>query len=92
MHADPHEHLPLHRIRQNAHLLPVDSTELAPPSNLDGPVDAEKLVVVIDDSPSSSSIEITTDEAPEEPSQPVPIGIPRLDFGMITVQVNSPPY
>ena len=60
---------------QNTHLLPVDSTELTPPSKQEEVEAVEKLVVQIDGEQFSPNVDTPA----------VPSGVPRLDFGMIAV-------
>jgi ubiquitin-protein ligase len=77
---------------QNAQLLPVDSAELAPPSDHAGVENAEKLVVQLDDElfPPEIDADATFSKAVADEIAPtVPAGVPRLDFGMIAVALRS---
>ena len=77
---------------QNAHLLPVDNLELAPPSEQVEIANVEKLVLQIDDDVIPSGIDseqacsqIVADEVITRTAA----GVPRLDFGMIAVALSS---
>jgi ubiquitin-protein ligase len=76
---------------QNAHLLPVDSKEIAPPSDDSGPEDGERLVVQIDGELSSPEIDpeaALSEAVADEFARIVPAGVPRLDFGTIAVALR----
>ena len=77
---------------QNAKLLPVDSTELAPPFELIDSDDVEKLVIKINDSlpaVDTDSDQLNLHVVTEERAETVQVGNPRLDFGMIAVELHS---
>jgi len=73
---------------QNPHRLPVDSTELAPPSAHIETNDVEKIVVTIDGLAGSSAAESETassQPASETAASSSTVGLPRLDFGTIAI-------
>lgn len=76
---------------QNAQLLPVDGTEMAPPSESARESDSEKVVVRFDEDFSAPDLapEATFSEAVADEIAPtIPDGVPRLDFGLIAVALR----
>lgn len=76
---------------QNAQHLPVDSTELAPPSVSTEEGDVEKLVVQFDEElfPPEIDADATYSQAVADAIAPtVPPGVPRLNFGNIAVALH----
>jgi ubiquitin-protein ligase len=77
---------------QNAHLLPVDSTELTPPSNEEEVEAVEKLVVQIDEELFPSEIDADAAFSPtvvNEIARTTLPALPRLDFVMIAVGLHA---
>jgi hypothetical protein len=76
---------------QNAQLLPVDNTEFAPPAESVESNGAAKLVVRFDQetSEASAAAEARGFESAGTEEAPAPVyGVPRLDFGMVSVALR----
>jgi ubiquitin-protein ligase len=76
---------------QNAQLLPVDSAELAPPSDSNGVNNSEKVVVRFDEESFHPEVDSDTGlsiSVAEEPASILTASVPRLDFGMLAVALH----
>lgn len=71
---------------QNAHLLPVDTSELAPPTITENKPDTDKLVIRFLDEQAEDPLEREDDTVTETQ---ITAFSPRLNFGMISIKLQS---
>ena len=77
---------------QNAHMLPVDITELSPPAEYSRMVEDEKIVVKIDGEVESEGVLSEVPDSPEASAHAASAVEPRgyrLNFGLMTVTLRS---